>query len=144
MSLNQTAVLYFPFYILRYKSNYMELSPPGEAANVQLVKEFSSILWNQKVHYCVHKRPPHWSLSWARENNSVPTNPISLSSILILSTHLHLILGPLRLWEGLWNLHLIATTNVWHKKLHEGWWTFIHIFITTFDITIISLPTRRD
>jgi hypothetical protein len=32
----------------------------------------------------------HWSLSWARSIQSIPSHPISLNSILILSTHLRL------------------------------------------------------
>jgi hypothetical protein len=33
-------------------------------------------------------RALHWSLSWARSIQSIPSHPISLRSILILSTHL--------------------------------------------------------
>jgi hypothetical protein len=35
-------------------------------------------------------RALHWSLSWARSIQSTPSHPISLRSILILSTHLRL------------------------------------------------------
>jgi hypothetical protein len=35
-------------------------------------------------------RALHWSLSWARSIQSIPSNPISVRSILILSTHLRL------------------------------------------------------
>jgi hypothetical protein len=38
----------------------------------------------------VFTRAVHWSLSWARSIQSTPSHPISLRSILILSTHLHL------------------------------------------------------
>jgi hypothetical protein len=38
----------------------------------------------------VFTRALHWSLSWARSIQSIPSNPISLNSILILFTHLRL------------------------------------------------------
>jgi hypothetical protein len=38
----------------------------------------------------VFTRALHWSLSWARSIQSMPYHPISLRSILILSTHLRL------------------------------------------------------
>jgi hypothetical protein len=38
----------------------------------------------------VFTRTLHWSLFWARSIQSIPSHPISLKSILILSTHLRL------------------------------------------------------
>jgi hypothetical protein len=38
----------------------------------------------------VFTRALHWSLSWARSIQSIPSHPISLRSILILSNHLRL------------------------------------------------------
>jgi hypothetical protein len=38
----------------------------------------------------VFTRALHWSLSWARSIQSIPSHPISLRSILLLSTHLRL------------------------------------------------------
>jgi hypothetical protein len=36
----------------------------------------------------VFTRALHWSLSWARSIRSIPSHPISLRFILLLSTHL--------------------------------------------------------
>jgi hypothetical protein len=67
-------------------TNFMELSP-WEAANCA-AKNFTVFLWNSKVHYCVHKRPPLVPI--LSQIDSVHTTPFYLISSLILSTHLHL------------------------------------------------------
>ena len=51
--------------------------------------EIPRILWNPKVHYCTHKRPPP-VLSWASPIQSTYSHPTSWRSILILSTYLRL------------------------------------------------------
>jgi hypothetical protein len=67
----------------------MELSLSWEADSHAATQELLNILWNPKIHYCVH-RALHWSLYWARSIQSIPSHPISLRSILILSIHLRL------------------------------------------------------
>ena len=57
----------------------------GFAAN----QEIPRILWNPKVHYRTHKRPPP-VLSWANSIQSPQPLPTSSRSILILSSHLRL------------------------------------------------------
>jgi hypothetical protein len=66
----------------------MELSTSWKAANCAATQEIPSILWNPKVHHRVQS--PHWSKSWARTIQSIPSHPISLRFILILSTLLRL------------------------------------------------------
>jgi len=64
-------------------ANSMEQSPwkaNNESANQEIPPRF--IIVFTAAH--------HWSLSWVICNQSTPTHPISLRSILILPTHLHL------------------------------------------------------
>jgi hypothetical protein len=57
----------------------MELSPSWEAADCAATQELSSILWNPKVHYRVHKSPPLAPIP--RQISLVHTNPSHLSEI---------------------------------------------------------------
>jgi hypothetical protein len=67
----------------------MEPSLSWEATNCAATQELTSILWNPKVHYRVHKSTQLVPiLSQIYQIHTIPSHPISLRSILILSTHL--------------------------------------------------------
>jgi hypothetical protein len=67
----------------------MELSPSGGAANSAATQEFPSIYGTRRF-ITLFTRALHWSLSWVRAIQYIPSHPISLRPILILSTHLRL------------------------------------------------------
>jgi hypothetical protein len=76
-------------YLLTYLLT--ELSPSWEAANYTATHKLPSILWNPKVQYRVHKSPLLVPvLSHINPIHFTSSHPISLWSILILSTHLSL------------------------------------------------------
>jgi len=52
----------------------------------QLLKKFPTF-YGIQMFFTVLKRPRHWLLSWSRWIQSTPSNPISLTSILTLSSH---------------------------------------------------------
>ena len=69
----------------------MEQKPSREANSSSATQEISRILWNQKVHYRIHKSPPRLSILSQIDSVRAP-HSISLRSILLLSSHLRLAL----------------------------------------------------
>jgi hypothetical protein len=74
---------------------------------LQLLKNFPAFYGTRRF-ITVFTRALHWSRSWARSIQSIPSHPIPLRSILILSTHLRLGLpsglfpsGPYVIWNKL-------------------------------------------
>jgi len=68
----------------------MERSPAWEADRFSAFHEIPCILWNLKVHYRVHKCPPHVHVL-SHINPVHGPHPTSWISILILSSHLRLV-----------------------------------------------------
>jgi hypothetical protein len=82
--------IFIPFHFMSYLlRNSMDLSPSWEAAGRSATQKVPNVLWTMNVHFRVHSRPP-LPLSWARLIQFTPPHPISLRSILILSTLLYL------------------------------------------------------
>jgi hypothetical protein len=70
----------------------MELSPSWEAANCAATQELPSVLWNPKIYYRVNKSPPLVPIL-SQIDSTIPSHPISLRPVLILSIHLRLALA---------------------------------------------------
>jgi hypothetical protein len=88
---------------------------------VQLLKNFPTFYGTRRF-ITVFTRALHWSLSLARSIQSIPPHPISVRSILILSTHLHLGLPGGLLPSGLsWQL-LMTLTDLRSRLTEESHW----------------------
>jgi hypothetical protein len=66
------------------------LSPSWEVTSRSATRELPKILRKPKVHYRVHKSPPLVPISNQMNTIHTPPHPISLGSILILFSQLHL------------------------------------------------------
>ena len=73
-------------YLLTYST---EQSPSWEANRFAASQEIPHILWNPKIHYCIHKCPPLVPNMSHFDPVHTP-HPTSWRFILILSSHLHL------------------------------------------------------
>jgi hypothetical protein len=74
-------------YCARHITHSWSWALPEKLPIVQLLKNFPAFYGSRRF-ITVFTRDLHWSLSWARSIQSIPSHPISLRSILILSTHL--------------------------------------------------------
>jgi hypothetical protein len=69
---------------------YIPLLKGPSANKFSASQEIPHILWNQKVH-STFTSARHLSLSWADSIQYIPPHPTSWTSILISSSHLHLV-----------------------------------------------------
>jgi len=72
-----------------WSTNTMEQGPSWEANSLSANQEISYLLWNLKIHYPVHNRPPLVPI-WATLTQFTPSHSTSVWSILILSSYLYL------------------------------------------------------
>jgi hypothetical protein len=79
--------IYIYIYIRCSLAHSWSWALPEKPPVVQLLKNFPAF-YGARRFITVFTRAIYWFLSWGRSIPSIPSNPISLRSILILSTHL--------------------------------------------------------
>ena len=107
----------FITYLLTPRSRVLLEKPPGLAAN----QGIPCILWNPKVHYRTHKRPPPVHI--LSQLHPVPTTPSHF-----LKIHLNIIL-PSKFWAPQWPLSLrFPHQNLVHTS------PFLHMCIIVTEV----------
>jgi hypothetical protein len=89
----------------------VEQSPSWKANNHSVSQEVPRLLWNQ-MFITVFTTARHWPLSWARCIQFTTSHPISLHSILILSSSLRLGLPSGLLPSGFYIKNNVFVSNI--------------------------------
>ena len=90
---HQSTVLVNIAFVFTYLCTHsMEQSPSWEANWFTASQEIPCILWNPRRFITAFPSARYLSLSWASSIQSIPPHPTSWRSILIFSSHLHLVL----------------------------------------------------
>ena len=76
-------------YFIKLLTHSIQQSPSLEANRSSASQEIPRILWNPKVHYCIHKCPPPVPILSQLDPVRTPTSHF-LKFILILTSHLRL------------------------------------------------------
>jgi len=104
----------------------MEQSPSWEANRFSASQEIPRILWNPKVHYCIHKCPPHVPILSQLDPVHTPTSHF-------LKIHLNIIL-PSRSGSPKWSLFLrfLHQNPLYAYPLPHTWTCPAHLILLNF------------